>query len=160
MNPDQSCNCDISVAKWLSDEGHYISPNSLGITQMVFLQQSDLDKDAQGRITLGPLECVETSRSTYINIYIILYLLFQKIQFITITTLMFFFYKISKLILIKLFSQIHRSMLSHSQPVSLIQKCLDGGRVTLLSASVPLGSEPSCCTNLRSDLIIHHLWLH
>ncbi|XP_014284802.1 axotactin isoform X2 [Halyomorpha halys] len=66
MNPDQSCNCDISEAKWLSDEGHYISPNSLGITQMVFLQQSDLDKDAQGRITLGPLECVETNTQKYV----------------------------------------------------------------------------------------------
>jgi hypothetical protein len=32
-----------------------------GITQMVLLQQKDLDGDAQGRIALGPLECVETS---------------------------------------------------------------------------------------------------
>lgn len=69
MNPDQSCNCDISEAKWLSDEGYYISPNSLGITQMVFLQQSDLDKDALGRITLGPLECVETSKRQICDYY-------------------------------------------------------------------------------------------
>ena len=61
MNPTQSCNCDISEGKWNSDEGFYISPNSLGITQMVFLQQKDLEEDALGRITLGPLECVETS---------------------------------------------------------------------------------------------------
>jgi len=31
------------------------------ITQMVLLQQKDLDGDAQGRIALGLLECVETS---------------------------------------------------------------------------------------------------
>lgn len=61
MNPELSCNCDVSESKWLSDEGYYISPNSLGITQMVFLQQKDLEEDALGRITLGPLECVETS---------------------------------------------------------------------------------------------------
>lgn len=62
VNSEQSCNCDISEAKWLSDEGYYISPESLGITKMVFLQQKDLLEDALGRITLGPLECVETSK--------------------------------------------------------------------------------------------------
>ncbi|XP_073968823.1 axotactin isoform X3 [Rhodnius prolixus] len=66
VNPDHSCNCDISEDKWLSDEGYYISPNSLGITQMVFLQQADLQDDAIGRITLGPLECVETNTQKYV----------------------------------------------------------------------------------------------
>ncbi|XP_046663141.1 neurexin-4 isoform X3 [Homalodisca vitripennis] len=66
VNAEQSCNCDISEAKWLSDEGYYISPDSLGITKMVFLQQKDLDEDALGRITLGPLECVETNTQKYV----------------------------------------------------------------------------------------------
>ncbi|KAK6631049.1 hypothetical protein RUM44_003221 [Polyplax serrata] len=67
VNPLQSCNCDyISEAKWHSDEGHYMTPNSLGITQMVFLQQKDLAADALGRITLGPLECVETNTQKYV----------------------------------------------------------------------------------------------
>ena len=62
MVSNLSCNCDWkSAGKWLSDEGYYESPESLGITKMVFLQQKDLEEDAQGRITLGPLECVETS---------------------------------------------------------------------------------------------------
>lgn len=30
---------------------------------MYFLQQKDLDEDSKGRMTLGPLECVETSES-------------------------------------------------------------------------------------------------
>jgi len=47
--------------KWNSDEGYYQDPQSLGITNMYFLQQKDMDDEAQGRITLGPLECVETS---------------------------------------------------------------------------------------------------
>jgi hypothetical protein len=64
VNPTQSCNCDISEGKWNSDEGYYISPTSLGITQMVFLQQKDLEEDALGRVTLGPLECVETSKTS------------------------------------------------------------------------------------------------
>lgn len=64
VNPNQSCNCDISENKWHSDEGFFITPSSLGITQMVFLQQDDLYDDAQARITLGPLECVETSEFT------------------------------------------------------------------------------------------------
>jgi len=62
VNPSLSCNCDISEAKWHSDEGFFENPNSLGITEMVFLQQKDLASDALGRITLGPLECVETSK--------------------------------------------------------------------------------------------------
>ncbi|XP_014243197.1 contactin-associated protein like 5-1 isoform X3 [Cimex lectularius] len=66
VSTEQSCNCDISEAKWLSDDGYYISPNSLGITQMVFLQQTDLEEDALGRITLGPLECVETNTQKYV----------------------------------------------------------------------------------------------
>lgn len=61
VNPDLSCNCDVSEEKWLSDEGFFITPTSLGIIKMVFLQQKDLDKNALGRITLGPLECVEAS---------------------------------------------------------------------------------------------------
>lgn len=61
MNPELSCNCDVSAGKWLSDEGYYESPDSLGVMKMVFIQQKDLEDDAQGRITLGPLECVETS---------------------------------------------------------------------------------------------------
>lgn len=66
-NPSQWCNCDVSEDKWNSDEGYYVHSNSLGITEMVFLQQPGLPHDAQGRITLGPLECVETSKLiTYI----------------------------------------------------------------------------------------------
>ncbi|XP_023715268.1 EGF and laminin G domain-containing protein isoform X5 [Cryptotermes secundus] len=66
VDPTRSCNCDISEPKWHSDEGYYVTPESLGITQMVFLQQKDLDADAQGRITLGPLECVETNTQKYV----------------------------------------------------------------------------------------------
>ncbi|KAJ9577003.1 hypothetical protein L9F63_006440, partial [Diploptera punctata] len=63
----RSCNCDINTdPRWYSDEGYYTTPESLGITQMVFLQQKDLDNDAQGRITLGPLECVETNTQKYV----------------------------------------------------------------------------------------------
>lgn len=72
VDPTRSCNCDISESKWHSDEGIYTTPESLGITQMVFLQQKDLDEDAQGRITLGPLECVETSEcSRYSTCYLL-----------------------------------------------------------------------------------------
>lgn len=49
--------------KWNSDEGYYTTTNSLGITEMFFLQQPDLPRDALGRVTLGPLECVETSKN-------------------------------------------------------------------------------------------------
>lgn len=71
VNSNLSCNCDVSAGnagKWLSDEGYYETPDSLGITGMVFLQQRDLEEDAQGRITLGPLECVETSMRKYTSI--------------------------------------------------------------------------------------------
>lgn len=61
-DPNQTCNCDSKEAKWFTDEGFYESEASLGITDMFFLQQSDLDEEAKGRITLGPLECVETSK--------------------------------------------------------------------------------------------------
>ncbi|KYN20205.1 Neurexin-4 [Trachymyrmex cornetzi] len=69
VNSNLSCNCDVSAGnagKWLSDEGYYETPDSLGITGMVFLQQRDLEEDARGRITLGPLECVETNTQKYV----------------------------------------------------------------------------------------------
>lgn len=66
-DPNQSCNCDVMENKWYTDEGSYSEPHSLGITNMYFIQQKDLDDEAQGRITLGPLECVETSKSIELN---------------------------------------------------------------------------------------------
>ncbi|XP_059608344.1 axotactin [Phlebotomus argentipes] len=64
---NQSCNCDSSIqGKWFSDEGTYSEVQSLGITHMFFLQQNILDEEAQGRITLGPLECVETNTQKYV----------------------------------------------------------------------------------------------
>ncbi|XP_065161032.1 axotactin-like isoform X1 [Atheta coriaria] len=66
-NPSQWCNCDdVEDNKWNSDDGYYTLGNSLGITEMVFLQQSNLPEDALGRITLGPLECVETNTQRYV----------------------------------------------------------------------------------------------
>lgn len=76
MNSNLSCNCDVSTGnagKWLSDEGYYETPDSLGITGMIFLQQRDLEEDARGRITLGPLECVETSKKTHTDLEIEIY---------------------------------------------------------------------------------------
>uniref|UniRef100_A0A182T4M2 Laminin G domain-containing protein n=1 Tax=Anopheles maculatus TaxID=74869 RepID=A0A182T4M2_9DIPT len=61
-----SCNCDANLNRWLSDEGYYKEPPKLGITQMYFLQQKNLDEESQGRITLGPLECVETNTQKYV----------------------------------------------------------------------------------------------
>ncbi|XP_049315176.1 axotactin isoform X4 [Bactrocera dorsalis] len=66
VDPNQSCNCDVKENKWYSDEGFYNEPHSLGITNMYFLQQKDLEEDSQGRITLGPLECVETNTQKYV----------------------------------------------------------------------------------------------
>ncbi|XP_017127336.1 uncharacterized protein LOC108146046 isoform X1 [Drosophila elegans] len=66
VDPNQSCNCDVKENKWNSDEGYYQDPQSLGITNMYFLQQKDMDDEAQGRITLGPLECVETNTQKYV----------------------------------------------------------------------------------------------
>lgn len=61
--PTQWCNCDdLDQDKWGTDDGYFTNANSLGITDMVFLQQPYLTPDALGRITLGPLECVETSK--------------------------------------------------------------------------------------------------
>uniref|UniRef100_A0A336L512 CSON004276 protein n=1 Tax=Culicoides sonorensis TaxID=179676 RepID=A0A336L512_CULSO len=64
--PLQSCNCDHVENKWFSDEGRYEDPASLGIMNMYFLQQKDLTEESQGRITLGPLECVETNTQKYV----------------------------------------------------------------------------------------------
>jgi hypothetical protein len=57
----QPCHCDAGEAKWHADEAYFTSPKSLGLTELVFLQQPTLESGAQGRITLGPLECVEAS---------------------------------------------------------------------------------------------------
>ena len=55
------CNCDADEPRWLSDEGYLTQPEDLGITQIFALQQRRLVPHAAGRITLGPLECVEAS---------------------------------------------------------------------------------------------------
>jgi len=55
------CNCDAGAEKWLSDEGFFTIPDRLGIVQMNFIRPHGLDEDAEARITLGPLECVEAS---------------------------------------------------------------------------------------------------
>ncbi|XP_017768097.1 PREDICTED: uncharacterized protein LOC108556443 [Nicrophorus vespilloides] len=66
-SPSQWCNCDDVVdAKWNADDGYYTKSSSLGITEMFFLQQPNLPPDALGRITLGPLECVETNTQKYV----------------------------------------------------------------------------------------------
>lgn len=66
VNASKSCNCDSNEDKWHSDEGTFVEPTSLGITDMIFLQQKDLPEHAQGRITLGSLECVETNTQRYV----------------------------------------------------------------------------------------------
>ena len=61
--PDVMCNCDADKPRWLSDEGVLTKPEELGITQIFALQQQDLAPQAEGRIILGPLECVEASKN-------------------------------------------------------------------------------------------------
>ncbi|KAF4522761.1 hypothetical protein B566_EDAN012351, partial [Ephemera danica] len=61
-----ACHCDANEDKWHADEAYFTKPGSLGITEMVFLQQPSLDSDAQGRMTLGPLECVEENTQKYV----------------------------------------------------------------------------------------------
>jgi len=57
----------LAIVTFLSQSGTLMRACTLhvkawaDITQMVLLQQKDLDGDAQGRIALGLLECVETS---------------------------------------------------------------------------------------------------
>ncbi|XP_063931341.1 axotactin isoform X3 [Zophobas morio] len=66
-NPSQWCNCDDAADdKWNSDDGYFITSDSLGITKMIFLQNPELPEEALGRITLGPLECVETNTQRYV----------------------------------------------------------------------------------------------
>ncbi|XP_050095320.1 axotactin isoform X1 [Anopheles aquasalis] len=65
-DPSLTCNCDANLNRWLSDEGYFKEPPNLGITQMYFLRQKNLDEESQGRITLGPLECVETNTQKYV----------------------------------------------------------------------------------------------
>lgn len=70
--PQNWCNCDdTNDDKWNSDEGFYTKGKSLGITNLYFIQQPDLPEDALARITLGPLECVETSK--FIALYGMIY---------------------------------------------------------------------------------------
>ncbi|XP_046452961.1 uncharacterized protein LOC124200702 isoform X3 [Daphnia pulex] len=60
------CNCDADEPRWLSDEGYLTQPEDLGITQIFALQQRRLVPQAEGRITLGPLECVEANTQQYV----------------------------------------------------------------------------------------------
>ncbi|KAL7024734.1 hypothetical protein ACKWTF_013185 [Chironomus riparius] len=67
VDQNESCNCDSgNNDKWNSDEGTFSDPNSLGITSMYFMQQKNLVEESRGRITLGPLKCVETNTQKYV----------------------------------------------------------------------------------------------
>lgn len=61
-NSSLLCNCDVADPRWRVDEGEYTNPNHLGITRIYILQPEDLEPTAEGRLTLGPLECVETGK--------------------------------------------------------------------------------------------------
>lgn len=65
-DPNENCNCDKPISttgkEWSSDEGEFKDPQALGITTMYFKQQKNLEDDSKGRITLGPLKCIETSK--------------------------------------------------------------------------------------------------
>ncbi|GFR22715.1 protocadherin-like wing polarity protein stan [Trichonephila clavata] len=65
-NSSLLCNCDIADARWRVDEGEYTNPSHLGITRIYILQPEDLEASAEGRLTLGPLECVETDTQEYV----------------------------------------------------------------------------------------------
>ncbi|KAG8179803.1 hypothetical protein JTE90_025970, partial [Oedothorax gibbosus] len=65
-NSSLLCNCDIADARWRVDEGKYTNSIHLGITRIYILQPEDLDSSAEGRLTLGPLECVETDTQEYV----------------------------------------------------------------------------------------------
>lgn len=62
--PNVFCNCDADKGRWMSDSGVLTKPEELGITQIFALQQADLAPQAEGRIILGPLECVEASKKS------------------------------------------------------------------------------------------------
>lgn len=61
-NSSLLCNCDVVDSRWRVDEGNYTHANHLGITRIYILQPDDLEASAEGRLTLGPLECVETGK--------------------------------------------------------------------------------------------------
>lgn len=61
-NPSKRCNCDAVDQRWRSDEAELHDPKHLGITEMFFLQPNNLANDAEGRITVGPLKCLEMGK--------------------------------------------------------------------------------------------------
>lgn len=65
-NSSLLCNCDIADARWRVDEGKYTNPIHLGITRIYILQPEDLESSAEGRLTLGPLECLETGKIDFL----------------------------------------------------------------------------------------------
>lgn len=64
-NPRLRCNCDAEDQRWRADEAELHDPEHLGITEMFFLQPENLPNDAEGRITLGPLKCLEMDTQQY-----------------------------------------------------------------------------------------------
>ena len=58
------CNCDADWARWMADSGVLTKPEELGITQIFSLNQANLTLPAEGRIVLGPLQCVEASKES------------------------------------------------------------------------------------------------
>ncbi|GAB6026571.1 hypothetical protein CHUAL_012986 [Chamberlinius hualienensis] len=65
-NPGSRCMCDAGDDRWRIDEAELHDPKHLGITEMFFMQPNDMTQTTEGRITLGPLKCLEMDTQQYV----------------------------------------------------------------------------------------------
>ncbi|XP_076329886.1 axotactin isoform X3 [Tachypleus tridentatus] len=65
-NSTLKCNCDAGDERWRYDEGTFTKSKDLGITRLYVLQPHDMPSDSEARLTLGPVECVETNTQEYV----------------------------------------------------------------------------------------------
>lgn len=65
-NSSLMCNCDISDARWRVDESTFTDRKDLGITRVYILQPPNTAADAEARLSIGQLDCVETDTQQYV----------------------------------------------------------------------------------------------
>ncbi|UYV83472.1 axo [Cordylochernes scorpioides] len=61
-NASLACNCDSGARTWLRDDGNFIRPTDIAVTQVYALPPPDLGPESLGRLTLGPLECTDPGK--------------------------------------------------------------------------------------------------
>lgn len=61
IDPSHSCNCDSNKNEWRDDSAQLTDVKDVGVTKLFVLQHKNALPGVEGRISLGPVRCLDSS---------------------------------------------------------------------------------------------------